>query len=169
RCEKSMGGFTARSTSVRCHNGELLVGRKVEMEGGEQSAEGGRRAGDYRREGLKRRQGVAFVLPVAGNAVEAEEDVGRNGAARWRGIVEHVPRPGDELLVVAAGIEEAFGLGVPEESDHLVRELDRRGKVCEVESRRMGGEKTVDQVGVILEVTLDLCFALLPGAKEPAG
>ena len=125
---------------------------------------------DIRRERAQAGDGAALVVVVAGEQGESEQDVDRDRGAGGRGVVEEVARAGDQRLVVAAGVEEALHVVVPEQVDHLVRQLDRaeRGSAARRSRCRVASRPSIE-AGVVLEVAVDACaVALLPGAQQPA-
>ena len=74
----------------------------------------------------------------------------------------------DQLLVVVRGREEAAVLGVAEVLDHRVGGLARGVEPALVEGRLVERQQRLDQVGVVLEVGVELRLAVLVAAKQAA-
>src|SRR3972149_5741424 len=149
-------------------DGQLLVGRKVEVEGREQAAEGRRRLLDDRRQGVKAGRGAPLVVAVVRQHGETQQHVGGNRRAGRRGVVEELARARDQRLVVAARVEEALDALVPEEVDHLVRPSDGLAQVAPLEGGLIDGEQAVDEAGVVLEVAVEARDAVFPAAQQAA-
>ena len=83
-------------------------------------------------------------------------------------MVVDVLAPGDQLLVVLGGGEEAAALGVGEAGDHRIGRLAGGVEPAHLEGRLVERQQRLEQVGVVLEVGVQLRLAVLPAAQQPA-
>ena len=70
--------------------------------------------------GPERRRAFRRKVVVAGYHAQPQKDVGSHRAAAGLGVVENIPGPDHQRLVVAAGVVETANAVVPEQGDHAV-------------------------------------------------
>ena len=106
---------------------------------------------------------------VGGQHGQPQQDVGGDGVARGRGVIEHVLGPRNECFVVGRGVEEAAVFGVRETFENDVGKLDGSIEPARVEGRLVQRNQAVGDVGVVLEVAVQVGgVARLPGAEQRA-
>ena len=159
---------SGRRIAGRADDGNLAGVRQVAFERREPVAEGHGGGAKAPRDRAEQRGAPAGVLLVAREGREARQGLGGGGAAAGHGVVEHVPRPHDERLVVGAHVVEPAGRLVPEKPEHLVGELLGRPEPAVGEGRLVEGEQSVDEAGVVLEVAVQVRGAVLPRAEKTA-
>ena len=76
--------------------------------------------------------------------------------------------PGDQRLVALARVEEPAVLGVGELVDHDPGQVEGRVDPARLAGRLEQPGQAVDQVGVVVEVGVELGLAVLVGVEQPA-
>ena len=123
-----------------------------------------RAAGERRPDDAEHRHRAPFELVVAVDARQAEQAVREHRVTgRDRAVVE-ILRPGDELLSVYRGHEEAAAVVVREQLDGEQRQAPRLLEPAQLAGRDVQLVEAVRDVGVVVEERRIFGFAL---AKRP--
>ncbi len=170
RKEAGIDGFQDVMELLRIRagdHGELANGGELEVEGDQALAGGGR--GVFK-DDLDRFKGCpAGAAEVITTGQGAQPDQGGRGHCVARGgrVVEQVLCPRDQGLVALAGVEEAPLVRVGELVDHHPGQVEGTVDPARLARGLVQSGQAVDQVGVIVEVGIELGLTVLVRVQQP--
>ena len=148
-------------------HGEFANGGKLEVEGDQALAGGG--WGVFK-DDLDRFESCppgAAEIVTTGQGAQPNQGGRGHCVARGGRVVELVLRPSDQGLVALAGVEEAALLRVGELVDHYPGQVEGTVDPARLARGLVQSGQAVDQVGVIVEVGIELGLTVLERVQQP--